>query len=141
MDTIESKAFNKSKKLILYIRPQQFVQRGKEHVVQLLPFVLLFWPYDFFFLDWRKCAKTSEDIWISKMTVLSELSLWINIVRNNCLLLQKFTLLHFFLVFNKKCCDRAKDNGFELRKGRFRLVMRKKFFMMQVIRHWNRLSR
>jgi len=44
-------------------------------------------------------------------------------------------------LFSKACCDRTRSSGLKQGEGRFRLDIRKKFFTMRVVKHWNRLSR
>jgi len=44
-------------------------------------------------------------------------------------------------LFSRVCCNSTRSNSFELKEGGFSLDIRKKSFMLRVVKHWNKLPK
>jgi len=44
-------------------------------------------------------------------------------------------------LFARACSDKTRGNVFNLKEHRHRLDIKKKFFTVRVVKHWNRLPR
>ncbi|KAJ7401628.1 hypothetical protein BTVI_93949 [Pitangus sulphuratus] len=40
-------------------------------------------------------------------------------------------------LFFRNCSDRTRSSGYQLKEGKFRLHIRKKYFTVRAVRHWN----
>jgi len=43
--------------------------------------------------------------------------------------------------FSRVCCDKTRGHSFKLKEGRFIMDIRKQFFTVMLVRHWNRFPR
>jgi len=43
--------------------------------------------------------------------------------------------------YGRACCNRTRCNGFKLKEGIFSLDKRKNFFIVWMVKHWNRLPK
>ena len=45
------------------------------------------------------------------------------------------------ILFSRVCCDKTRENCFKIKHGKLRLDIRKKYIIIRVVRHENRLPR
>lgn len=46
-----------------------------------------------------------------------------------------------FLIFTSTSSDRTRGNGLKVKESKFRLYIRRKFFIVMVLRYWKRFPR